>query len=82
MPDSDALTRMLDVPLDIEVGLEGPTLTLSQILAMRVGTVIATQNKVGEEMNVFASSTRIGSGEMAVVQNRVAVRMTRFTGRR
>ncbi|MEO8659289.1 MAG: FliM/FliN family flagellar motor switch protein [Bryobacteraceae bacterium] len=82
MANADALARMLDIPLEIDVSVDGPTLTLSQILALRVGTVVATQKRVGEEFGIFAANTQVGFGEIAVSQNRVFVRMTRFAGRR
>lgn len=82
MANTEALARMLDVALDIDVSVEGPTLTLSQILALRVGSVIATERRVGDEFGVFASNTQVGFGEMAVSKNRVSVRMTRLAGRR
>ena len=82
MAKTEALARMLDVELDVDVRVDGPTLTLSQILALRVGQVIATERRVGEEFGVFASNTQVGLGEIAVSKNRVAVRMTRFAGPR
>jgi flagellar motor switch/type III secretory pathway protein FliN len=67
-----------DVPVDVEAAVAGPRMRVSEILALRNGSVIATGLRVGESIDVFAGRARIGSGEFSRNGQREVIRMVRF----
>jgi flagellar motor switch/type III secretory pathway protein FliN len=67
-----------DVPIDIEAAVAGPRMRVSEILALRAGSVISTGLRAGESIDVFAGRARIGAGEFSSNGHRQVVRMVRF----
>lgn len=78
MMDSERLSWLDDVPVEIEAAIAGPTMRVSDILALRAGNVIATPRPAGESIDVFAGQSRIGAGELSNTSSRVVIRMIRF----
>ena len=72
----DEIARLADVPLTVEVELDRRTIPVSEVLEMSAGTVIAMRRSAGENIDVFIGGARIGSGEILVVDNTMAVRIT------
>ena len=69
-----------DVPVDIEAAVAGPKMRISEILALRAGSVISTGLRAGENIDVFAGRARIGAGEFSSNGQREVIRMVRFGG--
>ncbi len=78
MKAPEQLSLLDDVPLDIEAAVAGPKMRVSDILALRVGSVISTGLRAGESIPVFAGRARIGAGEFSSHRQRVVIRMVRF----
>lgn len=72
------LEHLLDVPLNFEAILEGPSLRISELLALTEGKVLKTAQPAGETVEVFAAGSLIGYAELAESNGRRAVRMVRF----
>jgi flagellar motor switch/type III secretory pathway protein FliN len=51
---------------------------VSEILALRVGSVIATPLRSGDSVEVFAGKASIGAGELSSNSNRTIIRMVRL----
>ena len=79
--DSPSLARLLDLPFQVEATLRGPHLRVSQLLDLRVGSLISTPCAAGGNVDVFAGNAYIGSGELNVMNGRNAVRMVRLSGK-
>ncbi len=79
--DSPELARLLDVRFQVEATLQGPNLRVSQLLALKVGSLIPTNHPAGETVDVFAGNAYIGSGELNVMNGRNAVRMVKLGGK-
>jgi flagellar motor switch/type III secretory pathway protein FliN len=82
MMDSERLSRLGDVPVKIAAEIHGPMMRLSEILALRAGSVVSTDSRVGESVDVSAGGARIGDGELSGAADRAVIRMLRFGGRR
>jgi flagellar motor switch protein FliN/FliY len=67
-----------DVPLDLEVELGRKRLTLGQVLALRVGSVIKLPRSAGENIDILAGGHLLGSGEIVIIEERFGVRITDF----
>ena len=78
--DATALTRFLDVPLEIEALVEGPRLHVRDLLALKAGSVIETGVRAGENVGVIAGHSTLGVGELTASGGKVVVRMLRFRG--
>jgi flagellar motor switch protein FliN/FliY len=81
MTDPSALAHLFDVPLDVEATIDGPALRVSELLTLRVGSVIETRRAAGENIDLFAGDSYIGSGELAQINGNIAVRMVKLKGK-
>jgi flagellar motor switch/type III secretory pathway protein FliN len=75
------MAPFLGVPLTVEAVVEGPRLKISDLLALRAGSVIATTLSAGESVGVRAGGAEIGAGELTALDGRLAVRMLDFHGK-
>lgn len=71
----------MGVPLPVEAVIEGPRLRISDLLALRAGSIVATLLPAGENVGVRAGGSEIGAGELTAMDGRLAVRMLSFHGR-
>jgi flagellar motor switch/type III secretory pathway protein FliN len=78
MKAPEQLSLLDDVPVDIEAAVAGPKMRVSEILALRAGSVISTGLRAGESIGVFSGCARIGAGEFSSNGQRVVIRMVRF----
>ena len=67
-----------DLPLEVEAVVAGPAMRVSELLALRLGSVITTPSCVGENISGFAGGARIGAGELSNRDRRLLIRMVRF----
>jgi flagellar motor switch/type III secretory pathway protein FliN len=78
MTEPEHPVSFVDVPVDVEAAFAGPVMRVSELLALRVGSVVATPRCVGENIAVFAGGARIGAGELSSRSRRTVIRMVRF----
>jgi flagellar motor switch protein FliN len=74
----EEIRHMRDVPLGVDVQLDRRVMTLREILALNTGSVIKMTRSAGENLDILIGGTRVGSGEVVVVDDRVGVRITDF----
>ncbi len=67
-----------DVPLQIEVELDRKVMTIEEILALDVGSVIRMSRSAGENIDILIGGALVGSGEIVIIEETVGVRMTDF----
>jgi flagellar motor switch/type III secretory pathway protein FliN len=80
MADLSPFVPFLDLPLAVEALLEGPTLTVDQLLSLGVGGLVTTTRRAGETIDLFAGGARIGAGELGAVKGHTVLRMVSFKG--
>jgi flagellar motor switch/type III secretory pathway protein FliN len=78
MKAPEQFSLLNDVPVDIEAAVAGPKMRVSEILALRPGSVISTGLRAGASIDVFAGRARIGAGEFSSNGQREVIRMVRF----
>ncbi|MCS6953080.1 MAG: FliM/FliN family flagellar motor C-terminal domain-containing protein [Bryobacterales bacterium] len=74
----EAIEALGDVPVEIEAELGRPVLTLRDLMGLRPGTVLPLNRPAGENLEVRAGGVLIGYGEVVVVENAAAIRLTDF----
>jgi flagellar motor switch/type III secretory pathway protein FliN len=78
--DAAELSRFMDVPLEVEAQVEGPRLRVSDLLALRTGSVIETDRPAGGNVDILAGASPLGVGELTAARGKVVVRVVRFRG--
>jgi len=72
--------RLMDIPLRIEALVEGPRLSIRDLLALTAGSIVETALSAGENVEVLAGSSPLGLGELTTSGSRIGVRMLQFRG--
>jgi flagellar motor switch protein FliN/FliY len=70
--------HLADVPIDLEVELGRKSMTVEEILALTVGSVIKMPRSAGENIDVRAGGVIIGTGEIVIIEERFGARITDF----
>ena len=74
----DEHKALLDVPLEVTAVLGTATMKVSQLLKMGRGAVVQLDRTVGEDIEVKANGNLIAKGEVVVVEDHLAVTMTKI----
>ncbi len=72
------LSPYLDVPMDVDVELDRRLLTVREILAMDIGTVIRMNRSAGENLDIRVGGAVLAFGELVVNEATTGVRLTDF----
>ena len=75
----EEIQHLSDVPVEVEVELDRKKMTMREILALEEGSVIKMPRSAGENIDFLAGGALIGSGEVVIVEDTVAVWITDFT---
>lgn len=81
MADTARVTHLLDIPLEVEAVVEGRALRVNELLELAVGSLVVTDRAAGENVDVLAGRTLLGSGELAKANGHRVVRMVNFKGK-
>jgi flagellar motor switch protein FliN/FliY len=74
----EEIAHLADVPIEIEIELARKTMALREILALAVGSVVKMPRSAGENIDILAGGTLIGSGEVVIIEETVGIRITDF----
>lgn len=72
------LLHLADVWMEIDVELDRKQMPLRDILALDCGSVLKMTRSAGENIDVIVGQSLIGFGEIVLVEDTVAVRLTDF----
>ncbi len=67
-----------DVPMDVEVELDRSILTVREILALELSSVIRMNRSAGENLDVRIGGALVGFGEIVVNEATTGIRITDF----
>lgn len=70
------LGRLRDVVCRVEVVLGTGTISVRSCLALKTGSVIALQQVAGSDLTVMVNSVPVGLGEVVIVDDSTALRLT------
>jgi flagellar motor switch protein FliN len=68
----------LDVPMDVDVELDRHILTVREILALDLGSVIRLHRSAGENLDVRVGGALFGFGEIVAHEANSGIRITDF----
>jgi len=70
------IDMLLDVPLTVTIELGRTEMTLKQALELNQGSVIELSRLAGDPIDVYVNERLIARGEVVVVDDKFAVRIT------
>ena len=74
------LGLVLEVPLRLTVEIGSANLLVRDVLALTKGSIVELDRMSGEPADVYANDRLIARGEVSVVDQRVAIRITEIVG--
>jgi flagellar motor switch protein FliN/FliY len=70
--------HLSDIPIEVDVELDRKILTVREILEVGEGSVIKMVRSAGENIDILAGGTLLGTGEIVIIEDAVGVRITDF----
>ena len=70
------IDMLLDVPLTVTIELGRTEMTLKQALELQQGSVVELDRLAGDPIDVYVNERLIAKGEVVVVDDKFAVRVT------
>lgn len=67
-----------DLPMDIEVELDHRPIRVRDLLELSPGSIVRLVRSAGENVDVCVNGTRVGFGEIVILENKIGVRITDF----
>jgi flagellar motor switch protein FliN/FliY len=74
----EEIAHLADIRINVEAELDRITMTIEKILELESGTVIQTNRSAGENIDLVIGGSRVGSGEIVIIEEAVGVRITDF----
>ena len=74
----EEIAGLADVPVQVAVELDRKIMTISEMLALEVDSVIRMTRSAGENIDILIGGTLIGFGEIVIIEDAVGVRITDF----
>ena len=68
-PIGNASNFIMDIPIDVHVVIGSVELSVSQLLGMEAGEIIALDRHVGEPVDIMVNGKNIAKGEITVMEN-------------
>lgn len=78
MTAAEEIALYLDVPMDIDVELDRRIMTVRQMLALDIGSVLRMNRSAGENLDVRVGGELLGFGEIVVNESTTGIRLTDF----
>ena len=75
VPDA---TPLGDIPLKLEAVLDRRSMRMKEVSALQVGDVVPLQRSAGENIDIYVNDVLIGYGEIVIIENTMAIRVTDF----
>lgn len=75
-PEAKKLDFILDIPLQIAVELGRTEMVVSDLLKLAQGSIVELPKSAGQTLDVLANKQLIARGEVVVVNDKYAIRIT------
>jgi flagellar motor switch protein FliN/FliY len=72
------IALMADIPLDVSVELARKVMSLRDVLALDVGSVIRMPRSAGENIDILIGDALVGFGEIVIIEDTMGIRITDF----
>jgi flagellar motor switch protein FliN/FliY len=74
----EQLRPLADIPLEVEAQLECCQMTVEQLLALKVGSLIRSDRAAGDNIDVRVGRQPLGTAEIIVLGGSLGFRITDF----
>ena len=82
MPNSNGNFRQIDdIPIRLRASLPCRDMSVRDLLALDEGSVVCTSRAAGDNVEIELGNKRIAHGEVIVIENSLAVRLSDLTER-
>lgn len=79
MQQPEDLRHFEDVPLVLEARVPCQALSIRDLMSMEPGSVVRTTRAAGESVDITVSDQNVAQGELIVIENRLAIRLSDLT---
>jgi flagellar motor switch protein FliN/FliY len=73
------LMRLGEIPMELAVEIGRTHMTVGEVLGLNVGAIITLDRTAGESADLLVNGTPIARGEVVVVEEKFALRITEIT---
>lgn len=73
---SEDLNLILDIPVNMTVELGRTKMTIKDLLSLSQGSIVSLDGLVGEPLDILINGYLIAQGEVVVISDKFAVRIT------
>jgi len=80
MNTADVLNRFESLPFSLEVELGGFELSVRELLALKLGTVLQTNHSTSAPLTLRAGGAPVATGEIVLVEDALSVRVQEILG--
>ncbi len=80
MTPGEEIEHLTDIPVLLDVELDKTTMTVREILAIDLGSVLKLTRSAGENIDILIDGTLVGSGEIVIMEDVMGIRVTDFKG--
>src|SRR5258707_13305028 len=70
------LEAVFDVPVQVSAVLGRSKMDVGELLKLRPGTVLETDRRVGEAIDIYVNNRLVARGEVVLVEDKLCVTMT------
>lgn len=78
MSPLEQIGSLQDVFMDVEVELDRKTVTVKELLDLEAGSILKMTRSAGENIDILVGGCLVAFGEIVLVEDLVAVRITDF----
>lgn len=78
--DVNNLGAIAKVPVKVSVVLGKAKMTLSELLAMKEGSVLELDKAVGEDVDVYVNENLVAKGEVVIEDGQLGIVLTQILG--
>ena len=82
LPSQQDLDRLSDVPVELAVEIGRTRMTVGATLELRPGSIVVLDRMAGEPVDLLVNGTPIARGEVVVIDEEFALRVTEVLGER
>jgi len=78
MTAAQEISKIADVPIEIEVELDRVELKIGALLDLDVDSVLEMPRSAGENLDIYIGGKLVGFGEIVIIENTMGIRITDF----
>jgi flagellar motor switch protein FliN len=78
MTSLEQIAHYSEVPMQVDVELDRQVVTVRSLLELEAGTVMKLNRSAGENIDLLVGGSLLGFGEIVIIEDAMAVRITDF----